>query len=415
MTQQARPATQKNTHAVSTRFLAPDVARGLMLLFIALANVVTAWAPAHEGMMAESIGGVREGSLADKIAVVFGTMFIHVRGLPMFATLLGFGVGMISLSLLRRGYPRKNAQVVLLRRYGWLVLFGTIHTVFLFYGDIMFSYGICGLALAGLIAVGNKNLKRIAAGLWIVGAIVTFLFSLVDMGGAGGAEDYLEYLGRGALTLVSIAMMSPILLLTLLPAMIVGLLMARTLMLHDVPAHRRALTIWAAIAAAFILLVGLPWGLAEIGVLPASWAQPLYALNQALGFLTGPGLVAAIALIVQPAQRRLHSEGTMSPIISALVALGKRSMSGYVAQSVLFFLLVLPFTANLAEGMGAAGKSLIAVGVWALTLLAAVALERAGKPGPLEALHRRLSYGKEGLPQQWQPERGRGEQAPQEC
>ncbi|WPF65234.1 MULTISPECIES: DUF418 domain-containing protein [unclassified Corynebacterium] len=405
----APPTQHRNTHAVPTRFIAPDVARGLMLLFIALANVVTAWAPAQEGMMAQSIGGVREDSLLDKIVVVFGAMFVHVRGLPMFATLLGFGVGMISLSLLRRGYPRPKAQAVLLRRYGWLMFFGAIHMVFLFFGDIMFTYGLCGLVLAGLIAVGNKHLKWIAGGLWIVGAIVTFLLNMAGTPLMEAASTYLGYLGYGAAMLLGMLFASPLLLISLLPPMIVGLLMARMLMLHDVPAHRRGLTIWAGIAVAFILLVGLPWGLAEIGVLPASWAPLLYALNQAAGYLTGPGLVAAIALLVQPAQRRMNQDGTMNPMMYALVALGKRSMSGYVAQSVLFFPLVLPFTLHLAEGMGAAGKSLIAVGVWLLTLLAAVALERAGKPGPLESLHRRLSYGKEGLQKQWQPEPGRGE------
>lgn len=412
MTQPSRPAP---AHAVRTRFLAPDVARGLMLLFIALANVVTAWAPAPEGMVAGSIGGVKDGSLADKIVVVFGAMFVHVRGLPMFATLLGFGVGMISLSLLRRGYPRKDAQMVLLRRYGWLMFFGAIHTIFLFFGDIMFSYGICGLVLTGLIAVGNKNLRRLAAELWIWGGIIMFLLSMTETEGMGNAESYLAYMLRGLLTLVNMVVFSPLLLLSLLPPMIVGLLMARMLMLHDVPVHRRALTIWAGIAAGFILLVGLPRGLAEIGVLPASWVQPLFALNEAAGQLTGPGLVAAIALAVQPAQRRLQEQGTMNPAIYALVALGKRSMSGYVAQSVLFFLFVLPFTLNLAEGMGAAGKSLIAVGVWALTLAAAVLLERAGKPGPLESVHRRLSYGKAGLPEQWRPQPGRDEQLRREC
>ncbi|MBC3185415.1 DUF418 domain-containing protein [Corynebacterium sp. zg-331] len=358
-------------------------------------------------MTASAIGGVRGDSLADKIAVVLGAMFVHVRGLPMFATLLGFGVGMISLSLLRRGYPRMNAQLVLLRRYGWLILFGAIHMIFLFYGDIMFSYGMCGLVLTGLIALSNKTLQRIAGGVWLLGAIAVFVLNLVSEGTPTPPETYLSYLEFGALTLVNMTILSPLLLLSLLPPMIVGLLMARLLMLHDVPAHRRGLMAWASIAAAFILLVGLPWGLAEIGVLPAAWRGPLYALNQAAGFVTGPGLVAAIALLVQPAQRRWQRDGTMHPVIGALVALGKRSMSGYVAQSALFFLVVLPFTLHLAEGMGAAGKSLIAVAVWALTLLAAVALECAGKSGPLETLHRRLSYGKDGLPQRWEPRESR--------
>ncbi|MGV0359057.1 DUF418 domain-containing protein [Corynebacterium mastitidis] len=411
------PVERQPLRAVRTRFLAPDLARGLMLLSIALANVGTAWAPGVEGMSAESLGGIRDGSVADKVAVVLGTMFVHVRGLPMFSTLLGFGVGMISLSLLRRGYPRAEAQKVLARRYGWLAGFGMIHALFLFYGDIMLSYGLCGLVLTLLIGLDNKKLMWIAGALWGAGALLSFPLSLMGRGMPSFTFDtYLDYLGLGALAVVNYVLLLPLLLLQLLPPMLVGLLMARMLMLHDVPAHRRGLRVWAGVAVAFILLVGLPWGLATIGVLPGSWATPLYALNQAAGYVTGPGLVALIALAAQPVQRRLEAEGSLNPVVGALVALGKRSMSGYVGQSLIFFVVILPFTLNLAEGMGAAGKSLIACGVWALTLLAAVALERLGRPGPLERAHRRLSYGKEGLREQWALQRQeRGEEADGKC
>ncbi|WP_245625692.1 DUF418 domain-containing protein [Corynebacterium lowii] len=387
------------------RFLAPDVARGLMLLSIALANVVMAWAPAGEAMAAAGLGGIRDGSVADKITVVLGTMFVHVRGLPMFSTLLGFGVGMISLSLLRRGYPRGKAQAVLAKRYAWLYLFGLIHMTFLFFGDIMLGYGLCGLVLTLFIGLSNKTLMWIAGVIWAVAAALNFGMGLFRGEPFVLASSYGEYVLNGLSMVFGATLAAPLMYSALLPPMIVGLLMARTLMLHEVPAHRRGLKIWAAIAFAFILLVGLPWGLAEIGVLPASWTTPLYALNQAAGFITGPGLVAAIALAVQPAQRRWDREGSMNPAIYSLVALGKRSMSGYVAQSVVFFVVILPFTLNIAEGMGATGKSLIAVGVWAVTVALAVLLERFGVSGPLEKLHRRLSYGKQGLQKQWAPQK----------
>ena len=56
---------------------------------------------------------------------------MHVRGLPMFSTLLGYGVGMIVLSLWRREYPITKAHAVVMRRYAFLALLGLIHMVFL--------------------------------------------------------------------------------------------------------------------------------------------------------------------------------------------------------------------------------------------------------------------------------------------
>lgn len=76
-----------------------------------------------------------------------------------------------------------------------------------------------------------------------------------------------------------------------------------------------------------------------------------------------------------------------------IVALGKRSMTGYLMQSVIFFVLVYPFMLGIPRDMGAFVQTLIAVGVWLVTLLAAWAMERGGMQGPFEKVHRRLSYG----------------------
>ena len=112
---QPHPARQNS----SPRLLVPDVARGMALLGIALANVCTAWIMNSGDGPDAYFGGV--DTLADKIYVVFSAMFVHVRGLPMFSTLLGFGVGLIAMSLWRRGFPLSRARTVIAKRYGfWL-------------------------------------------------------------------------------------------------------------------------------------------------------------------------------------------------------------------------------------------------------------------------------------------------------
>src|SRR5699024_2670246 len=76
--------------AQRSRILSPDIARGIALLGIALANVATAWLPADSSLEANRLGGMVTGSLWEQIAVVFSAMFIHVRGLPMFSAMLGY-------------------------------------------------------------------------------------------------------------------------------------------------------------------------------------------------------------------------------------------------------------------------------------------------------------------------------------
>ena len=65
------------------RMIVPDVARGMALLGIAMANMTTAWIITTD-RPGSYFGGIIDGSAWDKAAVVFGAFFVHNRGLPMF-------------------------------------------------------------------------------------------------------------------------------------------------------------------------------------------------------------------------------------------------------------------------------------------------------------------------------------------
>lgn len=379
----------------SPRLLVPDVARGMALLGIALANITTAWIMNDGDGPDAYFGGVE--TLADKIYVVFAAMFIHVRGLPMFSTLLGFGVGLIAMSLWRRGFPLRRARAVIAKRYGFLALLGALHCLFLFMGDIMMLYGAIGILLALLLPVTDKTLMRVAyalfglqvlAGIGIGVAAVFIDTSNFNIGGVPSPESYLGLVGEQALALLAHAVSFPFTGVIALPVMLVGFVWARRGTLAG--GHRRELWAWTLLALAIILFLGLPWGLATIGVLDPALADPLNAANSCIGMLTGPGIVAAATLALEPLQRR----GARPWFLWPLIALGKRSMTGYVLQSVFFLALVYPFTLNIGPELSAAGQAALAAGVWLATLLIACALEAAGKPGPFEWVHRRLSYGK---------------------
>lgn len=401
--------------AQGSRILSPDIARGIALLGIALANVATAWIPADSSLEANRLGGMVTGSVWEQIAVVLSAMFIHVRGLPMFSTMLGYGVGMIVGSLWRRRYPQDQARRVLVRRYGFLALFGLVHMIFLFWGDIMFFYGVAGMLLAVMMSFRDKTLWWFAGAFFLLNLISTLGVSMLmsmatdaapmaDMGFLNGSQDsYGEYLLFALIMVVGQVAAIPMEILMLFPVMIVGYIAARHRVLSRVDEFRRHLWTAVWIAVAVVMLIGLPWGLSEIGVLPSSWAQPLYGFNQAFGVLTGPGIIAAIALLVQPLQRRLDAReiggeaASLSLIPRMIAALGARSMSGYILQSLLLLLATQPFTLGLGIGGGILGASVVAFGVWVLTVLFAYALDLAGRKGPFEAVHRRLSYGKAGL------------------
>lgn len=140
------------------RYVAPDIARGMALLGIALANLPTAWAAAEGARSASYFGGIySDATVFEQIAVVFHAMFVHVRGLPMFTTLLGFGIGLITMSLWRRGFPPGDAKRVLFKRYGILALIGVGHLVFVFFGDIILQYSLVALVVILMLTLRDRT------------------------------------------------------------------------------------------------------------------------------------------------------------------------------------------------------------------------------------------------------------------
>lgn len=406
----AAPLVQRADGAQTRRYIAPDVARGVALLGIALANVPTAWAVAQGAGYADHFGGVHgQGSRLENLAVMFHAMFVHVRGLPMFTTLLGFGVGLLTLSLWRRGFPVRQARHVLWRRYLALALVGLAHLVLLFFGDIILQYSVTALILIAMVQLRDRALMVIA---WVlVGLSVAYFTALAalvaffpeamafDAGVAGPAVagSYAEYVAANAAFLGVTLSTMPVTAMSLLPLMIIGFVWARRGVLTDVAAHGALLRAWVAVAGAVILLVGLPWGLAAVGVLPGEWEQPLNLFNNGVGMLTGPGILALIALLFRGAAE------DVTPATRAFVALGRRSMSGYILQSALLVLLTRPFALGWGPDAGVLGQMGIAAAVWLATLAWALVWDRFGWPGPVEWAHRRLAYGRAGLPSVYRP------------
>jgi uncharacterized membrane protein YeiB len=73
--------------------------------------------------------------------------------------------------------------------------------------------------------------------------------------------------------------------------------------------------------------------------------------------------------------------------------MGSRSLTFYLLHSVLVAVILHPQLIGVGAHVGPFGAVVVAVGVWVLGLLLASALERAGRPGPLDALMRRMVDG----------------------
>ena len=338
------------------------------------------------------IGIIAHDSLWDKIAIMIGAIFVHVRGLPMFATLLGYGVGMI---LVREQRNDSRYKRVLTRRYAALALIGVLHMVFLFYGDIMLTYALMALTIVPLAKYKDKTLIIVTCVLYLASTAFS-IHAILSPTGEDRANPYghgylVDQLVPGTFLVQVTPIMYLLDVITVLPMVLVGFIAGRRGILENPEPYRRLMRWCAGLAVVVSLGLGIPLGLASIGVIGGEPAW--FTLNQLVGQLVGPGMIAWVFYIAQWLQRR-GWDHTLP--VRMLVALGRMSMTGYVLQSVLFIALVVPWGfLGLGSGSGAATAMSVGAGVWLLTLLFASAWSLIiSKRGPLETLHRRIGYRK---------------------
>jgi uncharacterized protein len=75
----------------------------------------------------------------------------------------------------------------------------------------------------------------------------------------------------------------------------------------------------------------------------------------------------------------------------AIAALGQRSLSFYLFQSVLFVVILAPYAGGLGGQIGQLESDLIAVLVWVLTVFVANFMHKRSIRGPFETFLRKKS------------------------
>ncbi|MBK0422386.1 DUF418 domain-containing protein [Leucobacter sp. CSA2] len=381
-----------------------------MLLFIALANImVYLWGQ----RVNQPTNHPSDGTALDRGLSIFGMLIVEQRTYPMFAFLFGYGMVQFARSRVARGVPAQNVKRMLQRRHWWLIAFGAVHALLLFGGDILGAYGLAGLILTACFFGRSDGAIKLTV--WImVGLAALFslltigmgaLFaqfpveSLEQMGGmgindtsnadlmAGESHFLLAMLLRVGMWLLSVPMTVG---MVFVPAsMLLGVLAARHRWL-EVSGVRPSLGLVAAIGIPVGVLGGIPQVLAFLGELrgfeSAPWA--FVGVVQFTGMAGGIGYAALFGLIGQRLQ------GRESGLTRAIAAVGKRSLSFYLLQSVIFAPLLSAWGFGLGSRIGTAAAYAIAIGYWLLSILIAALLERRGARGPAEVLLRRLTYGK---------------------
>ena len=429
---------QSFTGPASVRYPAPDVARGFMLLLIALANVVF-WVD----YLPEAAGG----TVLDQAWIALRGALVDRRSYPLFAMLFGFGLAVMARRRIETAMraaedalppgadprtrerhlarARETATVDarrLIRRRGlWMILFGAVHGT-IFAGDIIGTYGIIAAVFAGTV-VRRKRTRML-----VVGIVMTLVcaWSMSYMGWAvGGGPEAAGITASESMAFSPVARATPGPSLPIsnligwvfstffaltsamtIPATFLGVRLADSDLMSRPDRHRRALLVGGAAALAVgaagsVLNTRLTGGAPIYTMLTGSRPDPqslltgpampvwLASLAPVIDMLTGlVGACGWLALLAAWA-----GPGTGAPLRGAhwlLSAVGRRSMTVYIGQTVLFALvfgtLRLAGAPAFNEVMGVS----VAVAVWAALAMMCAWMERSGRTrGPLEILLRR--------------------------
>ncbi|WP_237048234.1 DUF418 domain-containing protein [Lentzea guizhouensis] len=351
---------------MSKRALAPDLARGVMLLLIALAH-------AHlfiRGHPVTHRNYATDGSPLDNAVAGIQMTVVDGRALPLFAAL--FGYGLAQMAGRQRNWPAARWAVV--KRCFWMVVLGAVHAHFLFEGDILGTYGVTGLVLVGTMVWRNQSLLALAAGWFVVYVVYVTLSAFQIIKTEGVFPD-----GLATWALHTVAWPA-----TVLVPVVLGMWAARQKMLVEPERHVRFLRTTALAGLGFMVAGSLPLALVVAQVLPGV-PLPLVILHTLSGLAGGLGYAALMGWIAAIVKKP-------GLVMEALAATGERSLTCYVLQSVSW--LVIFTLGGLGYEIHTAQASLVGILTWLATVVLSLGMHLAGIRGPLEVMLRFLTYGR---------------------
>jgi uncharacterized protein len=159
--------------AEKERILSIDVLRGFALLGILPMNIQYFSMISAAYFNPTAYGDLRG---ANFLVWLLSHVLADEKFMAIFSMLFGAGILLMTARIEQRG---RSSAALHYRRMGWLALFGVAHSYLLWSGDILFTYGLCGMVVylfrtmrprtllaLGALTVGVGSASLIAYGTW---------------------------------------------------------------------------------------------------------------------------------------------------------------------------------------------------------------------------------------------------------
>lgn len=392
-----------------------DFIRGIAVMGILAANIIAFGQPFLAYMMPSQFmvpSGDPEGWMwIAQFVLIDGKM----RGL--FTLLFGAGLYLF----LERAWERGATRGLQVRRLAWLGVFGLLHFFFIWRGDILFLYAVCGLAALALVRMKPPNQMILGLIGYVIGALFyTALFAAIHSfaamdvgddadlaeaqaemlrGEADATEEGLDeaaliqsgdYMGYVTDTITGHWWMPLVAVLQVfietIPLMLIGMALYRMGFFEgSFPRNKMILWGWlgVVIGGALSFAIGL-WARAdEFSFYGTQWAFIGMSMLPRLGMILG---IAALLVVYSP-----NWTGWIGQRVAAA---GRAAFTNYLGTSIVMLFVFHGWALGLYGELNRPQLLL----VWVLTSVLMLAwskpwLERY-RYGPLEWLWRCLTYGK---------------------
>lgn len=326
---------------------------------------------------------------SDHMIKVFNHFFIEGRFISLFSIL--FGVGLF-IQYQRFSAKGLNAYPLLRSRLGWLMVFGLIHGIIIWPGDILFTYGISGFLALYYKNLSIGELKR-KANIFIFGALV--IITLVSLAGSDEpftresslfAQQYSAWTSSYAdqlfLHLIQVGYMALVIPFTLM-WFTAGLMLLGMALYQQGTFERgfsKSVLVKLVLASVTLSLLDTVLGLTKNTILVAfsDVLIMLSAIPMALIY------IHIMVIICKNNPNRLTS----------LQNVGKLAFSLYILQSIVGVLVFRHLAPELLLSLDRWGYMLMAIVYSVVQLLLASLYLRYFKQGPLEKLWRHLAFKK---------------------
>lgn len=366
----------------------PDILRGFALFGIALVNIpLLAIDPVLHNEGADL-------KVFSNAAAAFTVMaFFQAKFYLLFSFLFGYSAHYVIKD------SKANRGRWVGRSIG-LVILGILHFSLLFFGDILFVYGLFGLLLLAFYFRKEKTLKVWA---WVIYGITGLLFvafsaltligeqllaikgkTIPELGNVDFSEvmTNTSFIDSISLRLELWLTAAPTGLLLQGPlvfaAFLVGVLAARNDSLGSGanPATMKKLVVWG-------FSLGLPLQLFSAylfiqNAVAETYSYGMFLTAISINFLTAPILSAGFVGLLWLISQKFK--------LGILSSAGKYSLTIYLSQSVVFATLFSGWGFGLFAELGVLPVTLIAAATWLVLAVLAQLVAKSGRKGPMETL-----------------------------